>query len=470
MRYWRIMGIETFAGGDLELAEIALQVAGTRVEGLATFTSTSAPTAPGRWAGADVHRPNFVLQWDFGATPQAIDAVGLRGPSRAMFPQRLVVQRSSDAVIWHDLLVSPLTKWHDAQTVTWMTQENQSAHLIMTDLLLDYEVPVGPRSTLPDRSIYQRAVGSIGGNYSIVAGGVFGGNCLSMTGGTSAGPRIVMPLPLPGMYNGYTFEGWFRTASNTTQFLFRAVDDSGRLGSVNIYLLSDLRLQIETREWSSSQIGVSTLTAPVAQWFHVALVMDGVVCRAYLNGQLAITHTDSRGRMLDDADPTAWVMLIGSVAGGPNLNGLADETRLYRAALYTANFTPRTSPISHAFDPQPIRHTDRQQTTRISAFPPLPTVGTRTAQGKRVLYYGGPGRIVGTVRRRGEPAHVPVRRRVRLYCEIGRQLVAETWSDAVTGAYAFTDLNVHYPYTLITYDHEQQFRALTADRVMAVIP
>ena len=107
---------------------------------------------------------------------------------------------------------------------------------------------------------------------------------------------------------------------------------------------------------------------------------------------------------------------------------------------------------------------------RISAFPPLPTVGTRTAQGKRVLHYVGPGRIVGTVRRRGEPAHVPVRRRVRLYCEIGRQLVAETWSDAVTGAYAFTDLNVHYPYTLITYDHEQQFRALTADRVMAVIP
>ena len=44
-RYWRIVGIETYAGGDLELSELHLYGASGRLDATATLTSTVAPTA-----------------------------------------------------------------------------------------------------------------------------------------------------------------------------------------------------------------------------------------------------------------------------------------------------------------------------------------------------------------------------------------------------------------------------------------
>ena len=44
-RYWRIVGIETYAGGDLELSGLHLYGAAGRLDATATLTSTIAPTA-----------------------------------------------------------------------------------------------------------------------------------------------------------------------------------------------------------------------------------------------------------------------------------------------------------------------------------------------------------------------------------------------------------------------------------------
>ena len=39
-RYWRLVGIETYAGGDLELSELHLYGASGRLDAAATLTST----------------------------------------------------------------------------------------------------------------------------------------------------------------------------------------------------------------------------------------------------------------------------------------------------------------------------------------------------------------------------------------------------------------------------------------------
>ena len=57
--------------------------------------------------------------------------------------------------------------------------------------------------------------------------------------------------------------------------------------------------------------------------------------------------------------------------------------------------------------------------------------------------HGGPGRITGTVEEKATP-NLPLRRRVRLHRDVDGLCVRETWSDAATGAYAFTDINPTY--------------------------
>ena len=81
------------------------------------------------------------------------------------------------------------------------------------------------------------------------------------------------------------------------------------------------------------------------------------------------------------------------------------------------------------------------------------------------VYWGGPGRIVGTTKIKGTP-NTPVSRRVRLIREIDGVCVGERWSDAATGAYAFEGFDPTILYTVIVYDGPRVFRAAVQDAVL----
>lgn len=76
----------------------------------------------------------------------------------------------------------------------------------------------------------------------------------------------------------------------------------------------------------------------------------------------------------------------------------------------------------------------------------------------------GNGRIYGTVKIKGIP-NLPVSRRVRLFREIDGLCLAETWSNAATGEYEFLGFDPAYRYTVLTYDYQQNFRAVVADNL-----
>lgn len=82
----------------------------------------------------------------------------------------------------------------------------------------------------------------------------------------------------------------------------------------------------------------------------------------------------------------------------------------------------------------------------------------------RDVAFGGPGRITGTVAEKATP-NIPLRRRVRLHRDVDGLCVRETWSDAATGAYEFTDINPAYRYTAIAYDWAHNHRAVIADNL-----
>ena len=83
-----------------------------------------------------------------------------------------------------------------------------------------------------------------------------------------------------------------------------------------------------------------------------------------------------------------------------------------------------------------------------------------------VLGGNGLGRVRGrTVEQEDKNSpKVPVSRRVRLYRDRDGLLIRETWSNA-QGDYEFLRIDSTIAYTVLSYDHEGDFRAVVADRV-----
>ncbi len=86
----------------------------------------------------------------------------------------------------------------------------------------------------------------------------------------------------------------------------------------------------------------------------------------------------------------------------------------------------------------------------------------------RDFYRGGDqsGRVRGrTVEQEDKNSpKVPVSRRVRLYRDRDGLLIREAWSNA-QGEYDFQRIDSTTTYTVLSYDHEGDFRAVAADRV-----
>lgn len=100
-----------------------------------------------------------------------------------------------------------------------------------------------------------------------------------------------------------------------------------------------------------------------------------------------------------------------------------------------------------------------QTPTSVKLFGPAP-FAIRTAQPARISPDDGIGWVQGTVKRKGEPRDVPLRRRVRLHDKRDMRLIRETWSDPETGAFRFDNIDPQVPFVALAYDHLNQYRAL----------
>lgn len=98
--------------------------------------------------------------------------------------------------------------------------------------------------------------------------------------------------------------------------------------------------------YGASFSAIATVSVPVSAWAHIALVRSGNVFTVYRNGvsagtaTLAITLNYGSG----------WKVGVGSFVGDSQngyLNGYVSDLRIVKGtAVYTANFTPPTAPLT----------------------------------------------------------------------------------------------------------------------------
>lgn len=103
----------------------------------------------------------------------------------------------------------------------------------------------------------------------------------------------------------------------------------------------------------------------------------------------------------------------------------------------------------------------------IAASAPVPAFSTRTAPAltlARDVEVGGPGTIYGTTKTKGTP-NQPTHARVVLLHQRSKLPVRETWSDPVTGNFAFAGIDINQQFLTLAEDAAGNFRPVAASRL-----
>jgi hypothetical protein len=138
----------------------------------------------------------------------------------------------------------------------------------------------------------------------------------------------------------YTIEAWIYKTDSGTQ---RAIVDLRGNQDLNvlIYTLTNNKLAAfnSTSTWITSNA-----TIPLNQWTHVALTRSGTSARLFINGIIDATATNS------DVNVSNGTPTIGRQVGSTTNDwlGYISNVRILKGtALYTANTTPPTGPLTY---------------------------------------------------------------------------------------------------------------------------
>lgn len=190
----------------------------------------------------------------------------------------------------------------------------------------------------------------------------------------------------------------------------------------------------------------------------------------YVNGTLR--YGISIGGLFFDASP----LCIGATGadGGQPFIGWIDEVRIKKGHFVGPRAESYNASSTDEFDVAPwTLKTEMTSGVRViyPAETPLPKILVhRPLRALRnFIVPDGNGRIVGTVKEKNTPENTPLRRRVVLLRDVDAQVLAETFSDPVTGAYEFTGLRTGLRYTTLAFDHEHNYRAVVADNLEPVL-
>jgi hypothetical protein len=100
-----------------------------------------------------------------------------------------------------------------------------------------------------------------------------------------------------------------------------------------------------------------------------------------------------------------------------------------------------------------------------AAVRPLSTGRVETSRVVRDIEYGGGGVIFGTTKIKAAAGTLPTRARVVLMHQHSKLPVRETWSDPVTGYFAFSGIDTRQQFITYAEDAAGNFRPVAANKL-----
>lgn len=490
-RYWRAIALSSLLG-PLQLSQFQLRSSGGRVDTSAGITSSAAPTSGTltdlqgttttptvEWSAAAA--AVLILQWDFGGSPQ--DIVDIRLGSAASyytFLRGLRLDYSDDGVTWTMGLRYASVMWPGPRTLT-----SSSVAAYGTTALLLHGDGADGSTTITDSSTTPKTVTNTGVVIR-TAQSMFGG--ASMAFDTTLSNKLSIPHSADlSPLGDHCIQCWVWMATVTGAASTRVILYKSVSSGFTPYALYVNQPGFAGVIWynsaGSGALGTinSRATITAGTWFHMAATRRSGVHRMYIDGEL-------QGQFFTTDTPyfnAAHNVQVGNTTDnlypiGRDGTSYIDELSIVDGdAVYNGPFTVPSGPGNGT-----------------GVFQDFPNVGSASVVGGRVATNAYPtvskvieprvfrlrgdmrtqqpglrynGTITGTVKQKASPTNIPLRRVVRLYDDVDGSLVAQTWSDAITGVYTFTEINETRAYTALSLDYTHNFRAEAADNLTPTI-
>ena len=487
-RYWRVVGVSTYARGDLELSELHLYGATGRADVSATLTCSHAPllgtvaalqdddlATTCRFAGIVVRSGGFSFAWDLGAGVTA-EVIGLRlgsGADQAAFMAGCTLQYSIDGAQWN--LAGEFVRfvWPGGSAYNNAPGAGDPDYSKVL-LLLPFDGPDG-NTAFTDKSSVPKTLSANGGAAISTAQSKFGESSLHLDG---SGDFVSAPSSGDFAFGTGDFcnEGWFYLeaypAGESILFCLRNAgagifDNMTRLNPAGRVAWSD------GTAWRES-----TAAVPLAQWVHIAVTRASGTLRIFTGGVKSYegSHPINLGgnRVMQIG---AFEAYATNPAGG-FLSGYVGGVRITKgAARYTANFTPPAAPFPSSTDGSGNTVFDQAGLGTvpggfaIAASAPVPShsaTAPSRPQLARDVEHGGNGRIFGTTKAKGAAGapDLPTKARVVLLHQRSKVPVREVWSDPTTGDFQFEGIDAEQAFLTLAEDAAGNFRPVAASRLV----
>lgn len=487
-RYWRATAFEAYGGADLELSEFHLLSGGVRVDATATITASVAPDVSGvlanlqddaldtaaRWSAQAVKE--LALTWDFGGAPVSIDGIALAGASEWRFPLIVNMQWSDNNLSWTQLAESVTSGIH------W------SGSLAMTEVL-----------NLASSDVFYAAATSVlnfnGADASTTiidnkgkAWTVEGGAALSTAQSKYGGASLRIGAVADGVVESattdlstgsYTVEAWVRLSALVVAdgncVLTSGSNVFPNRWLLDVYVPSSGTIAARCITNNNNINFTKTGSYTLSEFVHIAWVNDepGDVFTIFVAG----ASIGSRAKVA--------LANHGPLRVGKNSSGwvespyFIDDLVITPAAKYSGTFTP--PPQAGSLATTGLNRVKGRSSvgdalslgagpiitygTPKIALPPYLSVESGSVKDQITGVLGdGVGRVKGTVATKGSPNQF-VHRKVRLIRERDGMVIREMWSDAITGEYDFQWVDEAQTFTVVSYDHLRNYRAVIADNL-----
>src|SRR5574337_426170 len=485
-RYWRITGVQAPANG-LALTAIALYVGAQRVDGDATLTSSHAPvsgaltaiqdadlTTGCTFADADVRSGGFRLVWDFGS---AVDLTSMRlaAATQDAWPTLLLLEQFVGGVWNGPVGVMGGFSWPGQYALTEHVPL-QASGTLNTVFLLHLDGAHGSKVFTDVAPTPLAQTVSATGVAISTAQAKFGGASAYFDGGgfikfgTAGDPALTLGN------KDFCFEAWFYDTGNGNRRQFMGDStSSGPSASVFAAFINGGVLSCGVY-FGGTQYAVGGIDPPLNQWYHLAFVRNGDALTVYINGAIAGTTQLPAGAVLSAGGGKFALGSAGDYfnnggAYGTNWIGYADECRfVIGEPIYTSAFTPPSAPFGSGSVPAFVFSSRPVMSARfaVAVAARAPVDSWRIAQSRacmaRDMEFGGAGTVYGTTKIKGTP-NTSVKSRVSLLRDRDKMLARQTWSDPVTGAFAFKGIAASQKFTTLAEDVDGNFRPVAVNKL-----
>ena len=491
-QFWKLSAVDVWTfGQDLTLSEVALYESDIAQAGSVTcptdpIAGTLSNLSDGSevttvtFASADVFSPGFAITWDLGSAKD-ITRVGIKGSIQGNFPRKFEISYSTDGVVWVTYGKVTQSKWTNSSTFYELDVAHGNPNIASTTVLLNFDarygvnaVNVGTASlstTLAGTAKFVSDAGAFGGGallFNTLAQSSDHNNYLF---GSSPG---ISALSFAGDFTIYCRVYAYAYSWQWGSFLLSTVDGNSNSGS-GLNLAYGTPSSANKVYFGCKSMGIlSNAAMPLNQWVELMITCSDTTVRMFVNGVLQ-TETGT----LSGATGASQFLMGRSYnsAGSTGICGMVDELVLIDGiALATDTYSPRTTPFAQSLMGPTVGSTDVSPII-VNPVQALSLVGPTVGNVQQSINVrttnliadnaNGVGTITGTVKEKALPTNLPLSRKVRLMREWDGKRVRETWSDATTGDYTFTGLDVAQVYTAIASDHLRKYRATVADNLAA---